>query len=92
MRSVDPAFYKEQAWERAREAFLKKQRYICERCGGAANVAHHREHLNADNVTDAATAYGFENLEALCSKCHNEEHKRQKRRYVFLDDGTIKIL
>lgn len=91
MRSVNPSFYKSQTWGRAREAYLKKLRYVCERCGGAANVVHHREHLNVDNVTDAATAYGFENLEALCSRCHNEEHKRGRRRYVFLNDGSVKI-
>ncbi|MBR0198085.1 MAG: HNH endonuclease [Kiritimatiellae bacterium] len=47
---------------------MAEKNYICERCGAPAVICHHREYLNERNALDK------HNLEALCFRCHNEEH------------------
>jgi 5-methylcytosine-specific restriction endonuclease McrA len=57
------------AWRRLRQAVLDRAGGRCERCGGAAEDAHHlvpRARGGADTLGD---------LEALCSTCHAEEHR-----------------
>ena len=36
MKSIDHSFYSREAWKQVRLAYLKKKRFICERCGGIA--------------------------------------------------------
>lgn len=48
--------------------------YICERCGGLASLVHHKKYLSPGNMSDVENALGWDNLEALCLDCHNEEH------------------
>jgi hypothetical protein len=45
--------------------------------------------LSEQNFRDPAVAYNFENLEALCLDCHNEEHfnKRNRRWKINSADG-----
>lgn len=68
------AFYRSAAWRRLSRAFLLSQNYICERCGQPAGIAHHRRYLTPRNVNDASVALNPDNLEALCTACHNTEH------------------
>ena len=68
-------FYNSTAWRKCREYVLKRDNYLCQRCLRkgiiqAADVVHHKEHLE-DNP---AKALDPENLESLCDACHNEEH------------------
>ena len=79
MKSVDHSFYSREAWKQVRLAYLKKKRFLCERCGEPAKVVHHRQHLNADNIHDDSVCYGDDNLEALCFKCHAIEHDNYDR-------------
>ena len=103
-RSVSPSFYKREAWVQVRKAYLKKSKYICERCGEPAVIVHHKIHLNEDNISDDLICYGEDNLEALCRHCHNKEHgtiyrmntakeKNKKvnplRRIFYKDDGSV---
>ena len=105
-RSVSPSFYKREAWVQVRKAYLKKKKYLCERCGEPAVIVHHKIHLNEDNIKDDMLCYGEDNLEALCRKCHNEEHKtiyrmnkahknkknNFKRRIIYGADGSVSPL
>jgi 5-methylcytosine-specific restriction enzyme A len=68
-------FYNSTTWRKCREYVLKRDNYLCQRCLRkgilrAADVVHHKEHLE-DNPEKALNP---ENLESLCHACHNEEH------------------
>lgn len=67
-------FYHSRAWKRLSRAFLLSRNYICERCGKPAEIAHHKQYLTAQNMTDPDIALNPANLEALCMDCHNREH------------------
>lgn len=67
-------FYKSKVWIDCRLAFLISKFFICERCGGAATIAHHKIYLTPDNINDPFITLSWENLEALCQDCHNREH------------------
>lgn len=67
-------FYHSRAWRQLSKTFLMSKNYICERCGQPAEIAHHKIHLNAGNLTAPEIALNPGNLEALCMDCHNTEH------------------
>ena len=95
MKSIDHGFYDSPQWERCREAYLQSVGYFCERCKARgiyepAKIVHHKIHLTADNYTNPAVAFNFDNLEALCQDCHNKEHfGRTDRRYEIGEDGRL---
>lgn len=66
---------------------------LCERCKAKglivpAEIVHHKIHLTAININDPSITTNFDNLEALCRKCHGEEHGNVKR-YDIGADGKI---
>ena len=67
-------FYNGKAWRQCREAFMQSKFYICERCGGVAVIAHHKEPITPHNITDNNITLNWDNLLALCIACHNTEH------------------
>lgn len=67
-------FYKSRGWVECRLAFLTSKFFICERCQGAATIAHHKEYLIPQTVNDPEVTLNWGNLEALCQECHNIEH------------------
>lgn len=95
-RSIDRSFYESPEWRRCKAEYLKKANHLCERClekgiYEPAKIVHHRIHLTADNYGDAELMFGFDNLEALCQSCHNDEHGRTKqtKRWKFVDGELI---
>lgn len=68
------AFYKSSKWQDCRLAFLESRHFMCERCGHVATIAHHKIYLTPENMDDPRISLSFDNLEALCKKCHNAEH------------------
>lgn len=68
------AFYHSRAWEATRDAYMAAHCHICERCGRAAKIVHHRRHIDAGNIDDPTVTLSWDNLEALCQECHNREH------------------
>lgn len=83
------AFYKSRAWEKAREAYMRKPVHVqgrgicppgmCERCFARgrlrpARVVHHRTWLTPDNIGDPNVTLGFDNLMRVCADCHAELH------------------
>jgi 5-methylcytosine-specific restriction endonuclease McrA len=90
-------FYNSEAWRTTRAAFLMSKGGLCERCAVAgkvevATIAHHATYLTPQNINDPQVALSWDNLEALCQSCHNEEHHgtRSERKYFFDEDGNIK--
>ena len=68
-------FYGSTAWRKTQAAYMESQNYVCERCGATAQIVHHKKPLTTANLHDVEIALGWNNLEALCRKCHAEEHK-----------------
>lgn len=67
-------FYRSKQWKRLSGAFLLSKNYICERCGGPAEIAHHKQYITPANINDPEITLNADNLEALCLECHNKEH------------------
>lgn len=89
MRSYDnSSFYHSKEWKRVSTAYMTSRFYICERCGRPATICHHRKYLNGQNVSDPEIALGFNNLEALCQECHNQEHSRALSLVLFDEQGN----
>ena len=95
-RAIDRRFYEAPEWRRCKEAYLKKANHLCERCLAKglyepARYVHHKIHLTEENLGDPEIMYGFDNLEALCAACHNDEHGRTKktRRWEFIDGELV---
>jgi 5-methylcytosine-specific restriction endonuclease McrA len=71
-------FYKGKEWQECRKAFLQSKFFLCERCGGVATIAHHKERLAPENINDPNITLNWEKLEALCQECHNREHHGER--------------
>lgn len=98
-------FYNSQAWKDTRQSYKRSVGYLCERCMkrgiiASADVVHHRVPLTEDTVNDLNLSLNWDNLEALCTKCHAEVHAeingRRAARYsldnggrVVIDDGIV---
>ena len=82
-------FYKSVSWQVAREIKIRDANGKCERCGALGEEVHHIKRLTVHNVTDPNISLNQENLELLCKKCHNEEHKRFSKSQQFDEDGNL---
>ena len=72
-------FYNSKQWKATRNAYLKSQHGICERCKAkgkitAGSIVHHIDHLDEQSVFDRKKALGLDNLQLLCRPCHAEVH------------------
>lgn len=88
-------FYHSAAWARAKEAKRMQARGICERCGKAGYEVHHVIPLTDENVDDPNISLNLDNLQLLCTACHNavrDEEERAKgirRDYYFDEKGDM---
>lgn len=99
MRDTIP-FYKTIQWKECRNAYMKAQRGLCEECLKMglitpAEIVHHKIHLNPQNMSDPNITLNWDNLEAVCRKCHAEIHEgeyakqRRKQRYTVDMFGRV---
>ena len=90
MKDYAKKFYLSPAWRKTRDAYYRFHFGICERCGAAGDIVHHKIYLTPRNIHDPNVALNFANLELLCQDCHNKEHfERANKRYSFDKDGTV---
>jgi len=82
-------FYQSSAWKKCRDAYMSSKYYICERCGDAATICHHKTYITTTNIDNPDITLSHDNLEALCLDCHNKEHFKNQVDYVFDDDGNL---
>ena len=82
-------FYKSIPWHVAREIKIREANGKCERCGALGEDVHHRTRLTVQNVMDTSISLNQDNLEFLCKKCHNAEHKRFSKEKEFDSDGNF---
>lgn len=90
------SFYHSAAWLKCREAYIKSVGGLCERCLSKGiyepgYIVHHKEYINADNLTDPEILLNFDNLEYLCLNCHNKEHFKSQKRYSIDENGKVEI-
>ena len=74
-------FYRSKAWAECRNGYMTSQNFICERCGNTATICHHKTYLDAVKYDQPEYSLNWDNLEALCHRCHNQEH--------FKTDGVL---
>ena len=94
-------FYRSQAWKDTRRNYKQSVGNLCERCLKrgiiqSADVVHHIVPLTTDNIGDINLSLNWDNLQALCRKCHADVHeemyaKQSKRRYRIDEYGKVVI-
>lgn len=89
MRNGARSFYKSKRWQRISRLYMTQRNYICERCGGAAVICHHRKYITPANLNDPAVTLNLDNLEALCQECHNKEHFQKYTKAIFDGSGEM---
>lgn len=77
-REFAKVFYKSKEWRVTREYILKRDNYLCTKCGEPAEEVHHIIHLTPQNITDVRISLNPENLTCLCRNCHFDVHKVDK--------------
>ncbi|MDL2250464.1 HNH endonuclease [Lachnospiraceae bacterium OttesenSCG-928-J05] len=96
-------FYQSKAWRLTRDGYYSFMCGKCERCEKEleqgtrmlsdvkpGKIVHHIIELTPDNINDPSVAYGYDNLELVCTDHHNKEHKAKAgQRYGFDKNGNI---
>lgn len=71
--------YETKRWQIVRQQVINRDRDICQKCGKfilKKRTIHHIIELTDENYTNDAIAYGLDNLQELCFKCHNNIHEK----------------
>jgi 5-methylcytosine-specific restriction enzyme A len=71
-------FYQSKTWKRVRSYKRSLQRGVCEKCGKAGYEVHHKIPLTLENVDDPNISISLENLQLLCTSCHNSKRAKEK--------------
>ena len=92
-RNFARSFYNSKAWKEKRKAY-RVQHPLCERCLKRglyvpSELVHHKEHISEQNYTDNRILLGDDNLEALCTPCHEKEHNSSEVTYDFDENGAL---
>lgn len=86
-RDFAKAFYKSKAWQDCRSFILKRDGYLCVKCGYAAEEVHHKKHLTPQNIHDTSITLNPENLISLCRSCHFDIHRADKAEGIRKKNG-----
>lgn len=71
-------FYNSNDWRTLSLRYTQDKGYKCERCGKIATQVHHKKAIQTPDGWELRLDY--DNLELLCTDCHNIEHDRFKRK------------
>lgn len=90
-RQRDPkylTFYRSKEWKITSRTKLQKAEYKCEAkldgCKGLAVEVHHRKPIQTADGWDMRL--DWDNLEAVCTSCHNGRHQRFRKKQ---NDGVL---
>lgn len=94
MKKFAEKFYKSQAWKQTRYAYMSKAGGLCEECERRgiytpADEVHHKIALTQENISNVDIALSFDNLIALCKKCHKEKHSKNAKRFRIDEFGNV---
>lgn len=97
MKEYAKSFYKSKRWQATRLAYLKSVGGLCERClkkgiYRPAVIVHHKVYLTAENIHTPEVALSWDNLEAVCRECHEQEHTGDGKRYKVDENGRVRLL
>lgn len=67
-------------WVQAKQLTLERDGH-CVRCGGEAEVVHHRIPRGMGGRSDEKVNYGLANLVCLCNPCHRWIHENPGEAY-----------
>ena len=79
-RDFAKSFYRSKEWIQTREYVLRRDKYLCVKCGAPAEQVHHKTHLTPTNIWDVNISLNPDNLVSLCRDCHFEEHRGEHAR------------
>lgn len=97
-RDAIDALYHTTRWQKCRHVVLIRDDYLCQECKRRglitpANIVHHI--IEARN--DLTKFFDLDNLESICTECHNREHpersggqpkiKKDKDVYMFYSNN-----
>lgn len=100
-REFAKSFYRSKEWQETRGYVLKRDNYLCVKCGAPAEEVHHIKHLTLENIGDNSISLNPNNLRSLCRECHFEEHRGEHGKgreaqessilmsYTFDENGQI---
>lgn len=103
-RDFSRLFYKSKEWKQTREYILRRDNYLCVRCGKPAEEVHHIIHLSPSNIDDPSVTMDPNNLRSLCRECHFDEHRGEhgngrkmkesmgEEKYYFDENGVLQEL
>lgn len=91
-----PEIYATTEWKRVRKFVISRANGLCEQCLTLNKVkpgkeVDHITELTDTNKSDWNVAYNPDNLQLLCSDCHNEKHDRSIGLQKFLSPPGAKI-
>ena len=94
MQEFATKLYKSKAWQRTREAYLKKAGGLCEVClkkglYRPGEIVHHIVPLTPENIENPEMTLAFSNLQLLCRDCHGKMHERVEKRYTVDELGRV---
>lgn len=95
-REFAKKFYHSQAWKNCRAAYIKSVGGLCERCLAKglivpATTVHHKVYISPENINNISVTLNWDNLEALCTDCHAEEHSKDIKRYKVDEFGRVTV-
>ncbi|WP_270996981.1 HNH endonuclease [Listeria seeligeri] len=86
--------YKTKRWKALRVVVLKRDRYRCQECKrrgvvASGNIVHHVVELR----DDVSKAFDINNLETVCTSCHNTLHpeRNSSSKTIKKKDKVIKF-
>lgn len=85
-------FYQSPTWKRVRKLKQQVSRGICEECGDAGWEVHHKIPLTLANIDDPNISIGLNNLELLCTSCHNakrSDESQVRSDITFDEEGNV---
>ena len=79
-------FYNSVEWRTLSARYTQDKGYKCESCGAMATQVHHKKAIQSERGWELRLDYN--NLELLCTRCHNDRHDRFMKRKKYL--STLK--
>ena len=76
-------FYNSLDWRTLSAKYMQDKGYRCESCNAMATQVHHVKAIQTPEGWELRLDY--DNLELLCTACHNKEHNRFVKRKKYND-------
>jgi hypothetical protein len=78
-------YLKTDAWKKKRYVVLKRDNWVCQRCGAKAEQVHHKKY--ARNIGTEPIKW----LESICKDCHHKIHSKSTKSYFKPSKKTISV-